>query len=70
MTSNIGTIDRAARFILGLVLIIAPLTNLFGIWGNDVFAYATVAVGAVLMLTASMRFCPAYRIFGISSCKV
>lgn len=70
MTSNVGTIDRAARLLLGLVLIIAPLTNLFAIWGNAAFAYGTIAVGVVLVATATLKFCPMYRIFGISSCKV
>lgn len=70
MTSNVGTIDRAARLILGLVLIIAPLINLFGIWSSDAWGYSAMAVGAVLVATAFMRFCPMYRIFGLSSCKV
>lgn len=70
MTSNVGTIDRAVRLLVGLALIIAPLTNLFGVWSSDVFAYGTMVVGAVLVATAFLRFCPLYRLVGISSCKV
>lgn len=70
MTSNVGTIDRATRFVIGLALIIAPLMNLFGIWSSNTWGYVSMAVGAVLIATAFLRFCPAYRIFGISSCKV
>lgn len=70
MTSNVGTIDRAFRLLLGLALIIAPLTNLFGIWSGNMLAYGAMAVGAVLVATAFMRFCPLYRLVGVSSCKV
>lgn len=70
MTPNVGTIDRAGRFILGLALIFAPLVNFLGIWSSGAWGYAAMAVGAVLVATASMRICPMYRIFGISSCKV
>lgn len=69
MTSNVGTIDRTARFILGLVLIIAPYLNVFNIWSSGAFAYAAMAVGVVLVATAFLKFCPMYRIFGLSSCK-
>ncbi len=69
MTLNVGTIDRAVRFFVGLALIIAPLANVLGIWSSDISAYATMAVGAILIITAIVRFCPLYRIFGISSCK-
>lgn len=70
MTSNIGTIDRTARFIVGMALIVAPLVNFLGLWTNSVVAYGAVAVGVVLVATALVRFCPLYRILGISSCKV
>lgn len=69
MTANVGTIDRAIRFILGAFLIVAPLLNLFGIWESAAFAYGAIAVGLVLVLTAAMKFCPLYRVLGMSTCQ-
>jgi len=60
MKSNVGTIDRAARIILGLILIslafIGPQTP----WGW---------IGLIPLTTALIGWCPAYSIFGIKTCK-
>ena len=70
MTVNLGNIDRILRAVIGLVLIGAPLLNQPAIWSNDTLAYASMVVGVVLVATALFRFCPLYRILGISTCKV
>ena len=67
MTANVGTADRLTRLILGLLLIGAPLINLFGIWANSVFAYSSMGVGAILVATAIFGFCPLYRLLGLST---
>jgi hypothetical protein len=69
MTANIGNIDRAARLIIGLALFMAPLLNLPAVWSSAVLAIASMGVGVVLALTALVRFCPLYRIIGISTGK-
>ena len=69
---NVGSTDRALRFALGAVLLAAPFLPMFA----DFFAavglwkFAAVAVGAVLIGTAAFRFCPAYRLVGISTCRI
>ena len=70
MTANLGNIDRLLRAILGLVLIFAPLLNIPAIWSSPVLSYGAMAVGLVLVLTALVRFCPLYRIVGLSTCKL
>ena len=70
MTANLGNADRIVRLLLGLVLFIAPLLNMPAIWSNSTFAYASMAIGVVLAATALFRFCPLYRVFGISTCKL
>ncbi len=69
MTANLGKTDRILRFILGLVLVFAPLMNMPPIWSSGALAFASMGVGAVLMVTAFVRFCPVYRILGISTRK-
>lgn len=70
MTINLGNIDRAVRVILGLAFFIAPLMNVPDIWSSAGLAYTSMGVGVVLVLTALVRFCPLYRVFGISTCKI
>lgn len=60
MKANVGTIDRALRIIIGLALIGLTLNGNIGVWGW---------IGVVPVLTGIFRFCPAYPILGISTCK-
>lgn len=68
---NIGSIDRAARFSIGIVLVVLSLLSLFGgmfeNWGA--WRIAIGIVGLVLVGTAAMRVCPAYMLLGIRTCE-
>ncbi len=57
MKQNIGTIDRILRIVIGLALIA------YGIINHSWLG----AIGAVPLLTAFIRFCPAYLPFGLST---
>lgn len=61
MSSNVGTVDRVLRILVGLVLIalvfVGPKTD----WGW---------LGLVPLLTALVGFCPLYRLLGIRTCRV
>ncbi|MBA1263380.1 YgaP family membrane protein [Stutzerimonas stutzeri] len=61
MKSNIGTLDRALRIIVGLVLIGLTLAGVIGLWGW---------IGLLPVATGIFRFCPAYRLLGINTCKL
>lgn len=61
MKANVGTIDRAIRIIAGLVLIGLTLNQTIGIWGW---------IGVVPLLTGIFKVCPAYSIFGASTCPL
>jgi len=61
MKTNEGTIDRALRVIAGLVLIGLAATGTVGMWGW---------IGIMPLLTGAIGFCPAYSIFGISTCPM
>lgn len=56
---NLAQWDRAGRFVIGLALVILAATGLIGVWGY---------VGAILVATAFMNFCPIYRIVGFKTC--
>ncbi|MBF6624529.1 MAG: DUF2892 domain-containing protein [Pseudomonas stutzeri] len=61
MKSNIGTLDRTLRIIVGLILIGLSLAGVIGVWGW---------IGLLPIATGVFRFCPAYRLLGVSSCKL
>jgi hypothetical protein len=61
MTNNIGTVDRAIRIAVGLVLLslvfIGPQTP----WGW---------IGLLPLLTGLLGWCPPYALLGINTCAV
>ena len=59
MTTNIGTVDRVVRVVVGLVIIGVGIC--FRSWWG--------LIGLLPLLTAVVRFCPVYVPFGISTCK-
>lgn len=61
MSQNVGGIDRIARILVGLALIAAGIWGGLGWWG---------AIGAVPLLTALVGYCPAYSLFGLSTCPL
>jgi hypothetical protein len=62
---NVGTVDRVVRLALGLVLFWVAYRGVVG-GGLGIAAYL---VAVVLLVTAFARFCPAYRLFGMSTCE-
>jgi hypothetical protein len=58
MKINIGTADRAIRVIVGLVIIG------LGVLGRSWWGL----IGLLPLLTAAVRFCPAYLPLGLSTC--
>ncbi|MEB8385789.1 DUF2892 domain-containing protein [Rhodobacteraceae bacterium KMM 6894] len=66
MTKNMGTLDRALRAIVGIVLLIAAFTTGFGASGW--IHWAMIVVGLIMLGTAALSSCPLYSIFGIRTC--
>ena len=62
--ANVGTADRILRILLGAVLIALPFF-VASIAIPSVPGIACVAIGAILIVTALVQFCPIYGIFGL-----
>lgn len=58
MSKNVGSIDRALRVIIGIVLIALVFVGPQTPWGW---------IGLVPLVTALIGWCPAYAIFGINT---
>ena len=63
MKSNEGTIDRIIRAVVG----VAALLGAFAIGSGSVAFVLLLVVGAILLVTAAIGFCPLYRMLGIST---
>ena len=59
LKKNVGDLDRAFRFILGIGLIALVFVGPQTVWGW---------VGAIPLLTAFVGSCPLYSLIGVNSC--
>jgi hypothetical protein len=66
MTKNEGTADRSIRALLGVIAVVgAALVGLGSVPG-----IVLLVVAGILLATAAVGFCPLYRVFGVSTCRV
>ncbi len=66
---NVGPVDRIARLVVGIILIIVAFAMLGAAEAAPAGIIAAVAA-SVLMLTAAIGFCPAYLPLKLSTCRV
>ena len=59
--TNVGTIDRLLRIVIGVALIGLTLSGSIGVWGW---------IGVVPLLTAALGSCPLYTVLGFSTCPM
>lgn len=60
MITNVGTADRIFRILLGLALLALVFVGPETAWGW---------IGLVPLLTGLFRWCPAYRLVGLNTCR-
>lgn len=61
MPRNEGTLDRALRVILGLILLSLVFIGPQTLWG---------LIGLVPLATGLMGYCPLYQIIGLNTCPL
>lgn len=69
MITNVGTLDRIARGALGLVLLYLAFSSGLPAFDGALLKYGAALIGGVMIVTAIMRMCPLYAIFGIRTCR-
>lgn len=57
--TNVGSLDRVLRIVVGLILIALVFVGPQTPWGW---------IGLVPLLTGLLRTCPAYSLFGLNTC--
>ena len=66
MGTNMGTIDRALRLAVAILLVYLALGA--GVLSGAVF-WVALAVAAIFAVTAAVSVCPLYRLVGLKTCK-
>ncbi|MGE0340441.1 MAG: DUF2892 domain-containing protein [Xanthobacteraceae bacterium] len=61
---NVGMLDRLVRIVIGIALLAFALGYILPGTGWNWVGW----IGVVPILTALLGWCPAYTLFGISSC--
>ena len=65
--ANVGSTDKKLRIIGGLVLLAISFMALGGL--STTLGIIAIVVGAVLLVTGLVNFCPAYKLLGIGTVK-
>jgi membrane protein implicated in regulation of membrane protease activity len=65
--ANVGQTDKIIRLVVGIALAAIAFILLGGL--NTTFGIASLIVAVVLIVTGLFNFCPAYKIFNLSSLK-
>lgn len=66
MKRNMNKVDSTIRIVIALA--IAALFYFEVVSGT--LAYVLLGIAAIFVVTAFVRFCPLYRLFGISTCSI
>lgn len=65
MQRNESNLDRVIRVIIAILAFALAA----GIGFTTILEIVLAVIGAVMLLTAALGFCPLYRLAGISTCK-
>ncbi|HEV8540056.1 MAG TPA: DUF2892 domain-containing protein [Nitrospiraceae bacterium] len=65
MTSNLGGIERSIRIVLGIILMAVGYFTAI----PEGAAIAAYLVGAIALVTGVAGFCPAWKLFGLNTCR-
>ncbi|MDX1342371.1 DUF2892 domain-containing protein [Reinekea sp. G2M2-21] len=65
MKVNMGNVDRIVRLILAAIMILAVVLQ----WVSGAIAIIVALLAAVFVITATVKFCPLYLPFGLSTNK-
>jgi Protein of unknown function (DUF2892) len=64
MTQNVGSTDRLARVLLGIIFGVLWFLHIV----TGISGIILLVLGCVFLITAVIGNCPLYKIFGFSTC--
>ena len=66
MKKNMSNLDKGVRVLFAAAVALLYYFNVI----EGTLAYVLMALAIILLITSLINFCPLYRIFGISTCKI
>lgn len=66
MKTNVGTVDRMIRLVLGVVLVVLYFSETL----TGTLGLVLVVLGVVFVITSIVGFCPLYSLVGLNTCPV
>jgi len=66
MKKNMSNLDKGVRILFAAVVALLYYFNVI----EGTLAYILMVVAIILLITSLINFCPLYRVFGISTCKI
>lgn len=67
MKANTGSTDRIIRIVLAIIIGYYAYSTSFETAWVQIVLYV---VASILLVTAFLKFCPLYTIFGINTCEI
>jgi hypothetical protein len=67
MKANTGSTDRIIRIVLAIIIGYYAYSTSFETAWLQIVLYV---VASILLVTAFLKFCPLYTIFGINTCEI
>ncbi|WP_299119161.1 DUF2892 domain-containing protein [uncultured Winogradskyella sp.] len=61
-----SNLDKGVRILIAAAVALLYYFDVI----EGTLAYVLMAVAIILLITSLINFCPLYRIFGISTCKI
>jgi hypothetical protein len=65
MKKNVGTIDKAVRILIAVVMVVLYFTHVI----SGVLAIILLALSAVFIVTSLLSYCPLWQVLGLSTMK-
>lgn len=66
LARNVGTVDRIARFVIGILLAIAVL----GGAATGLLAIVALVGAGIMFATGALGTCPIYSLLGVRTCPL
>ena len=66
MKKNMSNLDKGIRIIIAATVALLYYFNII----EGTLAYILMAVAIIFLITSLINFCPLYRVFGMSTCKI
>lgn len=68
MAINQSSADRAVRIFAGIAALVVAFLGL-GVFQGEIAGIVMAVLGAVTLVSGMIGFCPAYALFGTSTCS-